>query len=113
MPDILVPLPLHAARERQRGYNQAALLAEELGQLLQVAVDRRTLVRSRATPPQARASDAAARHAAVAGAFSCRGAALAGKRVLLLDDVCTTAQHWTRARRRSWRAEQSACGRWW
>jgi ComF family protein len=87
--EVIVPVPLHAARERDRGYNQAALLARELGTHLGLPVRERDLVRTRATAPQIDLHPAQ-RRANVAGAFECVNCALAGSRVLLLDDVYTT-----------------------
>lgn len=89
-PDLLAPVPLHPSRERERGYNQASLLAHELGNLAGIPVARRALVRVRPTPPQVGAPNAAAREAAVAGAFRCNTRSLRGRRVMLVDDVCTT-----------------------
>ncbi|MGD8397645.1 MAG: ComF family protein [Anaerolineae bacterium] len=88
-PDVIVPVPLHPTRQRQRGYNQAALLARALGQGLQrtVIVDR--LVRTRATAPQVGLSPPE-RRANVAGAFCCTANDFGGKCVLLVDDVYTT-----------------------
>ena len=88
-PDLIVPVPLHPSRQRQRGYNQATLLAQELGASLQIPVVREVLVRIRATAPQVDL-DAEQRQANVRDAFRCRDTSLSGKRVLLIDDVCTT-----------------------
>ena len=87
--DAIVPVPLHRKRERQRGYNQAALLARELGAGLQLPVIEDAVVRSRATAPQVDLN-AKERHANVGDACVCRDRGLAGKRVLLVDDVCTS-----------------------
>jgi len=87
--DVVVPVPLHAARLRERGYNQAALLARELAQQAGLPIDEETLVRKRATAPQVELN-AKQRKENVRDAFYCSGNALAGKRVLLIDDVCTT-----------------------
>ena len=87
--DIIVPVPLHRTRERQRGYNQAALLARELGACLHLPVVEDTIVRSRATTPQVDLN-AKERLANVRDAFECTDRDLAGKRVLLVDDVCTS-----------------------
>ena len=87
--DIIVPTPLHAKRERERGYNQAALLARELGAHLQRPVVESSLARIKATAPQVEL-DAQERKANVQEAFRCTDHSLAGKQVLLIDDVCTT-----------------------
>jgi ComF family protein len=87
--DIIVPVPLHASRFRERGYNQAALLARELGRHLERPVVEKVLVRVKDTIPQV-GLDAQARRANVHNAFQCVNGSLAGKRALLLDDVYTT-----------------------
>jgi ComF family protein len=87
--DVIVPTPLHPKRERDRGYNQAALLARELGSHLQRPVAETTLARIKATAPQVELN-AQERKANVREAFRCNDHRLAGKRVLLIDDVCTT-----------------------
>jgi ComF family protein len=87
--DVVVPVPLHAARLRGRGFNQAALLAHEMGRHLGRPVVEDVLIRSRATAPQV-GLDANERWGNVAGAFECTRSSLAGTSVLLVDDVCTT-----------------------
>lgn len=87
--DVVVAVPLHATRLRERGYNQAALLARELAQRAEIALNERTLVRKRATAPQVDLS-AKERRENVRDAFCCSDDRLAEKRVLLIDDVCTT-----------------------
>ena len=94
--DVAVPVPLHWTRRRQRGFNQAALLARELG--LPV---RSALRRARRTRPQVELP-APRRRANVAGAFAIRRRdcwrqkllgtphPLNGLAVVLVDDVCTT-----------------------
>ena len=87
--DVLMPVPLHPRRLRERGYNQAALLAKETGRLMGLPVDEVTLLRQRDTITQAKTANAAERRLNVEDAFTCRKE-LSGERVLLIDDVCTT-----------------------
>ena len=89
--DVLVPVPLHKDRQRERGFNQSALLARAMAQNGEPAlpVDEESLVRVRATASQT-TLNRVERRANMAGAFACRDGRLAGKRVLLIDDVCTT-----------------------
>ena len=87
--DIVTPVPLHAARLRERGYNQAALLAHEMARRAGLIVDERLLLRQRATVSQTKL-DAVQRKKNVSAAFRCSNNELTGKRVLLIDDVCTT-----------------------
>jgi ComF family protein len=87
--DVIVPVPLHASRLRQRGYNQAVLLARELGARIDRPVVEDVLVRVRATAPQVDLG-ARERKENVRDAFKAMDRSLEGKRVLLLDDVCTT-----------------------
>ncbi|MBU1365333.1 MAG: ComF family protein [Gammaproteobacteria bacterium] len=86
--DLIVPLPLHPERLRERGFNQSAEIARALQNRLKFPVDRRNVVRTRATPPQADLPHKA-RHKNVRGAFECR-ADFTGQRLLLIDDVMTT-----------------------
>jgi ComF family protein len=88
--DTLVPVPLHPLRRRVRGYDQAALLARELGKLTTLPVTETALARRRATPALARGLGAAERRQNVEGAFAARGDDVGGRRVLLIDDVTTT-----------------------
>jgi ComF family protein len=88
LPQLVVPVPLHPARERERGYNQAWELARVVGRLLDLPVAPALCERTRATPPQA-SLDRAARRANLAGAFAVRRAPGA-MHVALVDDVLTT-----------------------
>ncbi len=84
----LVPVPLARARQTERGFNQAALLAVRIAGALDVRVRRRWLARTRATRPQTELG-AAERRANVRGAFVA-SPAVAGRHVVLVDDVVTT-----------------------
>jgi ComF family protein len=87
--DVIVPMPLHWFKQWQRGFNQADLLAREIGKKWGVPV-RNLIRRRRATSPQAGLTNAK-RRANVRGAFRiARGKPLQGMRVLLVDDVVTT-----------------------
>jgi ComF family protein len=87
---VLVPVPLHPRRLRERGFNQASLIARQLGRRVGRPCHDRVLVRRRDTLPQAGLS-AAARRRNVAGAFVVRRRGLvAGRVVTLVDDVLTT-----------------------
>jgi ComF family protein len=87
--DYMVPVPLHGYRQKARGFNQAAVLADIIGDRLGIAVDHESLVRVRKTRDQTRL-DPLRRVNNVRGAFSVYGAALDGKRVVVIDDVITT-----------------------
>ena len=88
--EILVPVPLHRRRLKERGYNQSALLAHELGRLVKLSVLESSLIRQRDTPPQARTTSAEERRRNVARAFICVDHRLKGEKVILIDDVATT-----------------------
>lgn len=89
-PELITAVPLHAARRRQRGYNQAWLLAERLAARAGVPAVEGVLVRARATRAQARL-DPEARRRNLAGAFRvCEPQRYRGRRVLVVDDVVTT-----------------------
>lgn len=87
-PDLLIPVPLHHTRLRERTYNQSLLLARVLGRRWQLPVPARLLVRNRPTPPQ-QGLKADVRRQNLRGAFSLHRQ-LNGERVLLIDDVLTT-----------------------
>jgi ComF family protein len=87
--DAVVPVPLHRARQRERGFNQSAHLARQLGAHFGWPVVEGVLVRARPTVPQV-GLEPAQRRTNVAGAFHCIDGSLAGKRLLLVDDVRTT-----------------------
>ena len=86
--EALVPVPLARARLRERGFNQAELIADRLGDLIGLPVRRHWLARVRETPPQ---TDLPAedRKTNVGGAFAARSG-VAGHHVILVDDVLTT-----------------------
>ena len=86
---LALAVPLHERRLRERGYNQSELLARELRRRLRLAGGAGSLVRLRDTPPQV-GLDRLRRQENVAGAFAWRGPHLAGRPVLLVDDVATT-----------------------
>ncbi len=86
-PDVVLPIPLAASRERRRGFNQAALLAEGISEAIGVAVQSDRIRRVRSSEAQA-SLNAADRATNLLGAFEARD--LRGCRVLLVDDVTTT-----------------------
>lgn len=88
-PDALVPLPLHRARLRSRGFDQTLELARPLARALALPLRDDLLVRARATAPQSRL-DAAARRRNLRGAFSVRIDGPLPVHVALVDDVMTT-----------------------
>ncbi len=90
LPDFVVPVPLHRTRRLERGYNQSERLAQGIAATLGAEARPDTLVRTRRTRSQT-ALARGARQQNVAGAFACPDpTALAGRRVLLVDDVVTT-----------------------
>ncbi len=88
--EVIVPVPLHSRRLRERGYNQSGLLARELGRLTGLPVMEDSLVRVRNTPAQVTSANSDERRTNVRRAFSCSDISLRGKQVLVVDDVCTT-----------------------
>ena len=87
---LLVPVPLHRSRLWQRGFNQSALVARELSRRLAIKADSLALQRTRRTPPL-KGMSPLQRRKTVAGAFRVRDkSAIAGRTVILVDDVLTT-----------------------
>jgi len=90
--DVILPVPLHASRLKQRKFNQAALLARKIGRLTQIPYDPDILRRHRATASQG-TKTAKGRFRNVRGAFSVpedKRADLKDKTVVIIDDVYTT-----------------------
>ena len=87
--DVLMPVPLHVRRERERGYNQSDLLAREVSKHARVPVSTQVLHRIRDTAPQVSMSSPEERRRNIEGAFECTSQ-VHGQRVLLIDDVVTT-----------------------
>jgi ComF family protein len=88
---LIVPVPLHPERERERGFNQAAVLARSLAKSTGLPFDEHSLVRSVHTERHRTGMDARARRESVADAFVVkRPRLIAGERILLIDDVFTT-----------------------
>jgi len=88
--DVLVPVPLHPGRRRERGFNQAALIAREIARLTDRPWVEEALVRRAQTRPQTGLS-AAERRRNVKGAFVVRRRReVTGRVVVLVDDVLTT-----------------------
>ena len=92
LPEAIVPVPLHAARLRERGYNQALELAKPIAREFGIALAPDLLRRTRATPAQSNL-DAATRRKNLRGAFAVetrRSTPPMPAHVVLLDDVMTT-----------------------
>ena len=88
--DLVVPVPLHSRRQRERGFNQAELLAARLSRLCGIPLGTKDCVRVRETRPQT-GLRAAERRKNVAGAFHVPNPRrIRSRRVLLVDDVLTT-----------------------
>ena len=88
-PDALIPIPLHHARLRSRGYDQALELARPLARALHLPLLGNALQRSKTTTAQSRL-DADARQRNLRGAFDVVSAASIPGHVVLVDDVMTT-----------------------
>jgi ComF family protein len=86
--DLVLPIPLHAERERSRGYNQSTLLTRDFCHLVALPFAEKGLTRTRFTTPQVGLT-AVERLKNVQDAFATQ-VEVAGKHLLLIDDVCTT-----------------------
>lgn len=91
LPELLLPVPLHPQRLRERGYNQSLLMARDLGRALHIPLDEHLLLRQHMTPPQQGLS-ARARRRNLRNAFVLKPAwqNRCYQRVALIDDVVTT-----------------------
>jgi ComF family protein len=88
LPEVLLPVPLHPQRLRERGYNQSLELARVLSRRLAIPVQTGLCVRTRATAPQT-ALDGVERRRNLRGAFVMQGEAIPSQ-VAIIDDVVTT-----------------------
>ena len=92
--DMLIPVPLHSERQKQRGFNHASLLAEICSANIGVPMNDNILVRHRATVAQVDLHPRE-RYQNVAGAFACSSSSansvLNGRRIVIIDDVSTTS----------------------
>lgn len=89
--DLLVPVPLHRARERARGFNQAEVIGRAISRGFDLPLDDGSLVRTRATERHRAGIDSIDRAQSVEGAFKvCRPRLVEGASILIVDDVLTT-----------------------
>jgi ComF family protein len=91
--DLLIPMPLHSARQKQRGYNHATLLARACSKQLGLPLYEDLVIRQRATSSQVGLTPQQ-RHQNVAGAFSLVPTSttrtIFKRNIIIIDDVCTT-----------------------
>lgn len=99
IPDFIIPIPLHSFRQRWRGFNQAEILCKEISLLLipgiEIPVISDLVVRQKFTRPQMKISGYHQRQQNIAGAFNLNHYSkwlteIKGKRILIVDDICTT-----------------------
>ena len=88
-PDVLIPVPIHRNRFRERGYNQAEELARELSLRIQVPCMPGLIIRKKDTLPQ-NGLDPDRRKENIRNAFAVRKGKKVPERILLVDDICTT-----------------------
>jgi ComF family protein len=88
LPQVIIPVPLHPRRARERGYNQALEIARAAASRLQVEIDAGLCARTRSFTPQ-EGLEKAARRRNVRGAFAVTGQ-LTARHLAILDDVVTT-----------------------
>jgi ComF family protein len=88
--DLIVPVPLHPRRLKERGYNHSFLLARDFGELVGLEVLPQALVRTRYSEPQVSSKGLAERQHNVEGAFACYSDRIEEKHVILIDDVVTS-----------------------
>lgn len=87
--DSVIPVPMHKDRQKQRGYNQAGLLAAYVADALHIAYLPEAIIRERNTPPQV-GLNRQERLYNVKDAFHADSSLLDKKSILIIDDVCTT-----------------------
>ena len=88
--DVIIPIPLHPRKQKRRGYNQSDAIAFGLASTLKIPAITDAVVRQQSTDTQTR-KNRSERYKNMSGVFAVRQAeAIAGKRILLVDDVMTT-----------------------
>ncbi len=87
--EVVIAVPLHPDRQRERGYNQAELIAQRFAEKTNIPFSRELLFRVRHTPPQVGLDGKKRRHN-VRGAFQAVESLVREKHILLIDDVLTT-----------------------
>lgn len=87
--EAIVPVPVHPARKRARGYNQTEVLSKKLGSILEIKTDAKALLRIKKTLPQKKLG-AEGRYQNLKAAFLPGKTASLYKRVILVDDIYTT-----------------------
>ena len=103
--DFILPVPIHRKRLRERGFNQAALLAKGIAQVGGVPLLTNVLVRHRHTVAQS-SLDSEARQQNIIGAFEIRNPdVIRNKRILIIDDVFTTGATIREAVNELWKAD--------
>lgn len=87
--EVILPVPIHKSKKRERGYNQAEVLAKKLGMRLEIPVDPKALTRVKKTVAQKKLN-LQERLDNLQGAFAATDRAAGYRRVILLDDIFTT-----------------------
>jgi ComF family protein len=89
--DIIIPIPLHPDRKKERGFNQAAVIAQAISRISKIPISENLLHRTKKTERHRAGMDPMDRAASLSGAFKvAEEAELASASVLLVDDLCTT-----------------------
>ncbi|HSW57786.1 MAG TPA: double zinc ribbon domain-containing protein, partial [Dehalococcoidales bacterium] len=88
--EVVVPVPLHPRRLKERGYNQSSLLAKEISRRMNLSMLDDEVKRVKYVIPQAQTRSLSERHGNVKGAFICERFSSPGRPVLLIDDVATS-----------------------
>lgn len=88
-PDLIIPIPLHPRKRRERGYNQAEILAKHLAALTGISMDSKGLIRKKYTNPQ-KTLGSSERKKNMEGVFALSKGFVPGASILLVDDIYTT-----------------------
>ena len=87
--DVIIPIPLHRRRKRERGYNQSEIVAKYLGKMSGIRVEQNVLYRIQNTKPQ-KSLSYKERKANLHNAFLAKGSLKGVRNALLIDDIYTT-----------------------
>lgn len=88
--DIIIPVPIHKKRYKERGYNQSELLAKEIAKILEIPMEKHVLIKALNNTPQSKLSKQERKNNAIGVYKTINNQKIINKKVILVDDIYTT-----------------------
>ena len=88
--DIIIPVPIHKKRYKERGYNQSELLAKEIAKILEIPMEKHVLIKELNNTPQSKLSKQERKNNAIGVYKTINNQKIINKKVILIDDIYTT-----------------------